>query len=251
MNKFKKVSRCWQLVFLLLIMQTVIPVVALSPEEKVEPWDENSAIDYRKPPFEIIDSYKKDPAYFYDGDPEGMGLLQRILLKVIQWLISGLSGQSWLLYVLGGFAIIIVFLLVLRLLNIPFSGIFSFSGGSSVSVLEMVHPAEGMTRMEMEKLYKLYKSNGAYREAVRVLYLMYLKNLHQGRVIRLNINKTNKDYLHEIKDDTIFKDFKKLSRLYDYVWFGQFNIVDQEFFQIEKEFSLTDMSGSVKMEANG
>ncbi len=251
MNKFKRVSRCWRLVFLLLIMQTVIPVVGFSLNEKVEPWDENSAIDYRKPPYEIIDSYKKDPAYFYDGDREGMGLLQRILLKIVQWLVSGLSGQSWLLYVLGGFAIIIVFLLVLRLLNIPFSGIFSFSGSSSVSGLEMVHPAEGMTRVEMEKLYKLYRGNGAYREAVRVLYLMYLKNLHQEGVIRLKINKTNKDYLHEIKDETIFKDFRKLSRLYDYVWFGQFNIVDQEFFQIEKEFNLRDRSGSIKMVVNG
>jgi hypothetical protein len=239
------------LVLIFQLIQVAFPAVSLSQNEGVEPWDASSDVDYRQPPVEEIESLKKNPAYNYDGHQDETSLFQRLLLKAIQWLFNGISGRSWLLYIIGGLAIIGILLLILRLLNVPFSGLFTFSRGSSVEGLEMTHPAEELSRDEMDKMFQMYRNNGAYREAVRILYLMYLKNLHINGSIKLRINKTNRDYAREIKDDTASKDFKKLSRLYDFVWFGQFNIAHQEYAQIEKEFSLSGLSDSLKSRANG
>lgn len=251
MSNLKSAFRLSTLVLLLLFIQALFPVVCFSQDEKVEPWDTNSAVDYRKPPVDEIEAFKKNPNYNYDGNPEQLSLFQRILLKILQWLIKGMSGQSWFVYIIGGFVIIGILLLILRILKVPFSGLFSLSQTSTVSGLDMIHPAEGMTHDELEKLFRLYKSNGAFREAVRILYLMYLKNLHQIGVLRLRINKTNRDYAQEIKDEQDYKCFRKLSRLYDYVWFGQFNIAEPEFSQIEKEFKMACLPETINAMANG
>lgn len=251
MTNFWCVIRWFALVLILQLIQVVFPMVSLSQNEGIEPWDGSSVVDYRRPPVDEIESLKKNPAYNYDGHQDEMNLFQRLLIKAIQWLFSGITGQSWLLYIIGGIAIIGILFLILRLLKVPISGLFSFSRGNSIEGLEMTHPAEELSRDEMEKMFQMYRNNGAYREAVRILYLMYLKNLHINGSIQLRINKTNRDYAREIKDDIASKNFKKLSRLYDFVWFGQFNIAHQAYAQIEKEFSHFGLSDSLKSGANG
>lgn len=251
MIDFKPGLRLYKILIYLFIIQVLFPVVAFPNQEKVEPWDEAGIVEYRTPPFEVIESYRNNKDYNYDGNGEELNLFQRIIVKIIEWLVKGMSDQSWLLYVLGGVALLGILMLVLRLLNVPFSGLFSFSRSSSVSGLDMIHPAEGLSSDELERMLKLYRSNAAYREAVRVLYLMYLKNLHQKGLIVLKLNKTNRDYTYEIKEDTLRTVFRKLSRMYDYVWFGQFNIAEQEFFTIEREFSIAGIPDSIKSAANG
>jgi hypothetical protein len=251
MTNFWRFIRWFAPVLIFQLIQVAFPVVSLSQNEWVEPWDGSSIVDYRKPPVEEINTLKKNPAYNFDGHQDEMSLFQRLMLKALQWLFNGISGRAWLLYVIGGLVMIGILLLILRFLNVPFSGLFTFSRGSSVEGLEMMHPAEGLSRDEMDKMFQMYRNNGAYREAVRILYLMYLKNLHINGSINLRINKTNRDYARELKDDTASKNFKKLSRLYNFVWFGQFNIAHHEYVQIEKEFNLPGLSDSLKSRANG
>jgi hypothetical protein len=251
MTNFQKLFWLRALVFIFLAIQAAVPMVVFSQEAKVDPWDDGSAVEYRKPPVEAIDGFKSNPDYNYDGSQETMSLFQRLLYRLLLWLIEGASGKAWLAYLFGSVVIIGILFLILRLLNVPFSGLFTFARGSSVAGLDLVHPAEELSRDEMEKMFQLYRTNGAYREAVRILYLMYLKRLHQNGEIQLRMNKTNKDYAREIRDDRARNGFKKLSRLYEFVWFGQFGILAQEFYQIEKEFDLARITEPVKINVHG
>ncbi len=223
----------WIGLVLILLIQAFTPGFN---QEKIDPWDSNGPIEYRKPPEREINELKNNPAYNYDGKIDKLGFIQRILLRLLERIITGMGERSWLIYIIGGAVILVILFLILRFLNIPMSGFFSFVKSNKVTGLDLSHPVEIISIDELGKMFQLYKNNRAFRDAVRILYLMYLKKMSQVGTIRLRLNKSNKDYAGEIKDEITRKDFKRLSRLYDYVWFGQFTLADQEFYHIEKEY---------------
>lgn len=63
-----------------------------------------------------------------------------------------------------------------------------------------------------------------YRLAIRYYYLLSLKHLTENETISWQPQKTNEDYIKEI-DKTNLKDgFKNITRIYDYVWYGEFGV---------------------------
>jgi hypothetical protein len=86
----------------------------------------------------------------------------------------------------------------------------------------------------------LLKDN--YRLAIRYYYLLSLKQLANKEKIEWDSEKTNYDYYQEIKDKTLKKQFQYISYIYDYCWYGEFNIEKTEFNTSEKAFKkLTDL----------
>ena len=56
------------------------------------------------------------------------------------------------------------------------------------------------------------------------MYLKCLKVLANKKTIEWHFDKTNTDYLNEIKDSKLKVLFKRVSYIYDYVWYGEFPI---------------------------
>lgn len=75
-----------------------------------------------------------------------------------------------------------------------------------------------------------------YQDAVRLLYLILLKNLADKNLINWRPGKTNHEYQAEIEDDEIKKQFSHLTRLYEYIWYGDFKISATEFDTIHNSF---------------
>ena len=63
-----------------------------------------------------------------------------------------------------------------------------------------------------------------YRLAIRYYYLLSLKYLTESDRITWQPQKTNEDYIKEIEKDHLKKDFKNITRIYDYVWYGEFKV---------------------------
>ncbi len=63
-----------------------------------------------------------------------------------------------------------------------------------------------------------------YRLAIRYYYLLSLKNLTLNENILWQPQKTNEDYIKEIETDHLKVDFKNITKIYDYVWYGEFNV---------------------------
>ncbi|MFL9845755.1 hypothetical protein [Flavobacterium rhizosphaerae] len=93
--------------------------------------------------------------------------------------------------------------------------------------------------MDFSTLIQQTKESGNYRLAVRYYYLWLLKKLSVRELIAWNWDKTNSDYLYEIKDEALRKDFEYLSYLYDYSWYGEFTIDTYAFSKAEKAFQKT------------
>jgi hypothetical protein len=75
-----------------------------------------------------------------------------------------------------------------------------------------------------------------YRLAIRYMYLKALKELSFNNTISWHFEKTNSDYYNEIEDPLLKDNFKKVSFLYDYVWYGEFNLDEIGFTNAQKDF---------------
>lgn len=76
-----------------------------------------------------------------------------------------------------------------------------------------------------------------YRLATRYYYLWLLKRLSNAKLIVWDIEKTNTDYLAEIKEESLKSDFQYLSYLYNNIWYGEFEISENEFFKVQHAFT--------------
>ena len=223
----------WFVIFYLLMVSSFS---GADQVEKVEAWDSYGNVEYRKPPIDKVEEFKKNPSYNYDKLAGEKNILQRIIIKLIEWFLRNIANNTVVKYFFVGVIVLFILFLILRLLNIRGVGFFAFSKKNKSLILDMEHHAEVGTKDELLNMFKLYRDNNAYREAVRMLYLIYLKGLSDEGFIRLAKNKTGRDYANELKNGETRKIFKKLSRLYEYVWFGQFDIVEAKYSKIEQDF---------------
>jgi hypothetical protein len=75
-----------------------------------------------------------------------------------------------------------------------------------------------------------------YRLAIRYYYLLSLKKLSEKDIIEWDNEKTNYDYFQEIKDKKLQKQFRYISYIYDYCWYGEFEINTNDYETGEKAF---------------
>ena len=99
--------------------------------------------------------------------------------------------------------------------------------------------AENIHEMDFATLIEKTKNDGDYRLALRYYYLWLLKKLSAREIIQWNWDKTNTDYFYEIKDNNLRDDFKYLSYVYDYSWYGEFEVDEKAFGKAEKAFKKT------------
>jgi len=73
---------------------------------------------------------------------------------------------------------------------------------------------------------------GNYRVATRLLFLRLLRSMSERNIIQYGVDKTNMDYLFELNNTKYFKAFAQVSRNYEYVWYGNFDIKQDQFMHI-------------------
>lgn len=78
--------------------------------------------------------------------------------------------------------------------------------------------------------------NKDYRLAVRYYYLFILKKLTDNEIIDYEADKTNSDYFHEIKERLLQNNFQKISVLYDYIWYGSFDVTETDYAIAKNQF---------------
>jgi len=83
-----------------------------------------------------------------------------------------------------------------------------------------------------------------YRLATRLLFLRLLKNLSQKNIIQYKQDRTNFDYLLQLSQGKYYHDFFRLTRNYEYAWYGKFEVSQEAFGVIKNEFEKFDRTVS-------
>jgi hypothetical protein len=86
-----------------------------------------------------------------------------------------------------------------------------------------------------EEIEKAIASHN-YRLAVRLLYLRSLKQLSDNGLIQWQPEKTNSVYVYELNNPSVRQSFVSLTRQFEYVWYGGFNIDGAAFGNINQLF---------------
>jgi hypothetical protein len=78
---------------------------------------------------------------------------------------------------------------------------------------------------------------GNYRLAVRYLYIRSLRALNDRGWIRYHAQATNYDYLQQLKGQPLQPEFRFLTQVYDYVWYGEFPLNAEQFTGVQHRFN--------------
>lgn len=81
-----------------------------------------------------------------------------------------------------------------------------------------------------------YEQKKDFRSAVRYQYLYVLKKLADKKLIEWNPEKTNKDYVAEYSVSASKEQFRELSYIFDYVWYGEFDLNEESYRQFKTKF---------------
>jgi hypothetical protein len=202
------------------------------------------------------DSSNLDVTYFKDGfkdnysgsdfnysinDTGGINLIQRVLRKFFNWLgdifgfdIDWIDYQTLEYIVYGLLGVIVLYLLIKFLLENPVSSVFKTE---TAAIEGFSYVEENIEQIDFENLISKALKEQNYRLATRYLYLKSLKSLANKQVIEWHYEKTNSDYLNEIKDSQLKTLFKRVSYIYDYVWYGEFPIDEESFNKNKDDFN--------------
>jgi hypothetical protein len=79
-------------------------------------------------------------------------------------------------------------------------------------------------------------ANRDYRLAIRYYYLRLLKDLDKQGIIKYEYQKTNAEYLAEIKEKDLQQSVKRIIRLYNFIWYGNFPVNGEDFNTVRESF---------------
>lgn len=96
---------------------------------------------------------------------------------------------------------------------------------------------EDIYALNFEKEIRLAISNANYRLATRLLYLQTLKLLSEKDLIRFSHERTNNDYLFELMGTPYYRDFFRITRDFNYTWYGHFPLTEDSFNAIQNDFA--------------
>jgi len=154
-------------------------------------------------------------AIFGAGSAEGIVLS---FLRVLPYVLLGL-----MLFLL------IKFFLRVSSRNVIFNS--GIKGDIAISEEEQIIKNENISDL----ITNAVKQNN-FRLAIRYYYLLCLQKLTENDTIDWQPDKTNTDYLNEISTSEIKSNFKHITRIYDYVWYGEFNVDALKFESLKLPF---------------
>lgn len=96
---------------------------------------------------------------------------------------------------------------------------------------------ENIFEINFEKEIQKAIDAANYRLAIRMMYLRTLKDLSLRNIINYTHEKTNTDYLFHLVDSPYYNIFFRLTRSFDYTWYGHFPVSQESFSMIQKDFN--------------
>ena len=164
--------------------------------------------------------------------------LSRQLLRFLEWIFGvkyakGIFGNILMVtpYIIVG---VLMFLLIKFFLKVNSNSIIS--SASNKSVVAITEDEELIRSKDLLKLIQQAIDQKNYRLAIRFYYLNTIKQLEDKELISWEQQKTNEDYIKEISKESIKLAFIDLTRLYDFVWYGNFEINEKKFERVITTF---------------
>ncbi|HXA01818.1 MAG TPA: DUF4129 domain-containing protein [Cytophagaceae bacterium] len=205
---------------------------------RVIPYD-SSAVSLRSFSSEKLQAYKENGDFIYQSNyKEGPGLIERIISWILSKLFSNYSVSKVYFYIYNFFLYVLTPLVVIFILWKLFGADkrFFLYGSSKKNKMNFEEAPENIHEINFDKLIQEAISKQQFRLAVRLSYLLLLKELTIKNLITWSPEKTNYEYLREIKENKTRDQFAHNTLMYEYVWYGDFEINQENFTKVSGAF---------------
>ncbi|MFT3753796.1 MAG: hypothetical protein QM800_13285 [Paludibacter sp.] len=142
---------------------------------------------------------------------------------------------SLILKILCGLVVLVVIYFIIRLF-INHKGKWFFQKKNEAISIDIDDAEQLIQSADFEQLIRKIEKQGNTRQSIRLYYLWLLKELKEKELIVWLPEKTNSDYMAELKDETLRKQFSYLSYLYNYIWYGEFSIAGDDYLGAKRAF---------------
>jgi len=191
-----------------------------------------SAVLPRTVPPEKLEKFRQDPDFRYDRENVAV-------LSIWDWIAAWLRNRfgdafkrfddaivrKVVNYAIYGIVVMTLMYVVIKLFGADLRGVF-FTPKKRVLSDAAV---EDMEQVDFEALIAQFMEKRDYRRVVRLMYNKTLKELSALNLIRWKIDKTNGEYCAELAGSPLLHDFTELTRIFEYIWYGNFDLSADSF----------------------
>ena len=201
--------------------------------------DDEFVVKVRLLPDDILEKYKNDPVFNYDNNQKEA---EDWITKIKNWinqqlaLIRSSKTYSTILdYLYYALAIIALILIIRGLIKGDRRGLLF--GRSANNQIKMIENEEDINQINFDELITAAIENKQYKLAIRYLFLKSLKLLSERKLIELRNNKTNHQYLLEIKNSQIANAFQDTTFRFEWIWYGDFPVDEDILKNTQSDFT--------------
>ena len=192
-----------------------------------------------------LKSYQNDEAFNYQEyiAPDNWwtrfnNWLSELWQSFIQWILNGREAKGILKFIIEALPYLLVLgvlvFLVWLFIKVDITG--SPLQGRTPGQVILNDEQEIIENRDIQALIDKALAEANYRLAVRYYYLLVLQQLSRKRIIDWQAQKTNNEYVYEIKEGVLRAQFGKVTRIYDFIWYGSFVVDGDAFAKAQREF---------------
>ncbi len=201
---------------------------------------DTSHVEVRIPASTALDKFRSDSDFNYTQDMEYgktlWGTIKYYIAKFFRSLHDIDGSDKWLRWLWIALLVGVAVFGLIKMLGVEVSGIFFSKPPATIDLSDTVID-ENVDKEKLGAMLEKALDEKQYRLAVRLTYLIVLKRLAETEQIHWQADKTNHSYLNELGDKTLRQPFANLTRLYEYVWYGDFDINAGHYKDIETDFN--------------
>jgi hypothetical protein len=189
------------------------------------------SIKTRSIPDSVVKKLRADDAYWYVNTvPERQKQKEAKLTQQEKWYQKEwFTNLLWFLIIGSFVAILIIFF--------ASSNIRLFRKRPVAAAVEDGEiTEETIFSLDYDKEIQQAVNDQNYRLAIRLWYLRTLKDLAEKKLIQYKQEKTNSDYVAELFKTSYHKNFFSLTRSFEYIWYGRFELSGDRFVILQKDF---------------
>jgi len=197
----------------------------------------------RKVPDSIVKRYKADPDFAYANDPEYWDKPEQKKKKdnnkpkrereerdLSMLDFSGVFGVVKVIFI--ALLIALLAFLVYKLMGDR----WPWQQPARLKEDEQATAEEELNEDELQQKIRESIDQQKFRMAIRYSYLFTLRRMDEKGWIHLDAKSTNHDYVKQMKANDPQGTFAYLTNIYDYVWYGEFELNKEQFGLVYKDF---------------
>jgi len=188
----------------------------------------------RSVPDSVVEKMQKDREYAYANDMSYWKQQPPPRTSSFEKLMSAIAGSTVMKVILYSMLIAAILYAIYQVMVV--NNFFIFSGGRRKKNADEQLDDDLANENLDEKINDAVASKN-YRHAIRYMYLKTLKLLSENNFITLHAKSTNQDYIRQMYKHDNLAQFRNLTRIYEYVWYGEFDPSETQFEIISTNFN--------------